>query len=93
MTTGLPVVTTTNAGSSELIDEGHDCVIVSPGDANALAHAISRLFERPAMRQQMGNAARKRVEGAHSWEAYGASVLQAIDARRVQPVQRGVPLS
>lgn len=89
MATGLPVVVTSNAGSAELIEDGHDGLIVPAGDASALTEAIRRLLEQPALRQQLGAAARAKVLGAHSWDAYGASVLQAIDARRSQPVLRG----
>lgn len=92
MATGLPVVTTTNAGSAELIEDGQDGLIVPAGDAAALTEAIRRLLEQPELRQQLGDAARAKVQRAHSWDAYGASVLQAIDARRLQPVQRGVQL-
>ena len=55
--------------------------------------AARRLLEQPELRLQLGEAARAKVQGAHSWDAYGASVLQAIDARRLQQVQRGVQLS
>ena len=93
MATGLPVVVTCNAGSAELIEDGLDGLIVLAGDATALTEAIRRLLEQPALRQQLGDAARAKVQAAHSWDAYGAAVLQAIDARRLQPVQRGVQRS
>ena len=90
MASGLPVVTTTNNGSGELIDDGHDGLIVPAGDATALTEAIRRLLEQPELRRQLGGAARAKVQGAHSWDAYGTSVLQAINARRSQPVQRNL---
>ena len=93
MATGLPVVVTSNAGSAELIEDGQDGLIVPAGDAAALTEAIRRLLEHPELRQQLGEAARAKVQGAHSWDAYGMSVLQAIDARRMQPVQRNLQLS
>lgn len=93
MASGLPVVTTTNNGSGELIEDACDGLIVPAGDATALTGAIRRLLEQPELRQQLGDAARKKVQGTHSWDAYGASVLQAIDARRLQLAQRGAQLS
>lgn len=78
MATGLPVITTTNAGSSEVIDSGKDGVIVPPGDAKALADAIRMLAEQPDLRQSLGVAARQKVEHAYSWESYGEKVLVAI---------------
>ncbi len=81
MATALPVVTTTNAGASELIEDGQDGLIVAPGDAAALAEAIRRLVEQPDLRAQLGDAARIKVQAAHSWESYGESVLSTIQSR------------
>ena len=81
MATALPVVTTTNAGVSELIENGRDGLIVPAGDAQALAEAIRRLVEQPELRNRLGESARQTVQGAHSWESYGQSVLQAISNR------------
>ena len=90
---GLPVAATTSTGFVELGEDSRDGLIVPAGDAAALTEAIRRLLEHPELRQQLGEAARAKVQGAHSWDAYGMSVLQAIDARRMQPVQRNLQLS
>lgn len=82
MATALPVVTTTHAGASELIEDGLDGLIVPPGNAEALAESIGRLVEQPELRHRLGEAAYQKVQGAHSWEAYGKSVLAAIEACR-----------
>ncbi len=81
MATALPVVTTNHAGASELIEDGRDGLIIPPGEAVALADAIHRLVEEPELRARLGDAARIKVQAAHSWESYGQSVLQAIDNR------------
>jgi glycosyltransferase involved in cell wall biosynthesis len=81
MATGLAVITTNHAGSSEILSDGEDALIVPAGDARALASAVQRLVENPALRQQIGEAARRKVEGAHSWEVYGQRVLQVINDR------------
>ena len=93
MASGLPVVATTNNRSGELIEDGHDGLIVPADGAAALTEAIRRLLEQPGLRQQFGEAARAKVQAAHSWDAYGAAVFQTIDARRLQPVLRGVQRS
>jgi glycosyltransferase involved in cell wall biosynthesis len=56
---GLPVITASTAGGAEII--GTDCGIVldDPDDARALANAISTLAEAPALRREMGEAARR----------------------------------
>jgi glycosyltransferase involved in cell wall biosynthesis len=79
MSSALPVITTNHAGSSEMIEDGQDGLIVPAGNEEALTQAIRLLVGDPDMRLRMGDAARKKVLGAHSWEAYGKSVLKAIN--------------
>jgi glycosyltransferase involved in cell wall biosynthesis len=63
---GLPVITASTAGGAEII--GTDCGIVleDPDDAAALASAIARLADAPALRREMGEAAR-RLAGEFGW--------------------------
>jgi glycosyltransferase involved in cell wall biosynthesis len=47
MACGTPVVHADNGGLAGLIGHGHDCLIVPPGDADALARAICQTLDRP----------------------------------------------
>lgn len=80
MASGLPVVTTSHAGSSETISEGIDGFVVPPCDAGALADAVTHLVEDAALRNRMGSAARSKVMRSYSWETYGREVLNRIHA-------------
>lgn len=71
-----------NAGSGELIQNGLDGLIVPDGDVDALAEAIRRLVQSPELRRDLGAAARRKAQGAHSWEDYGEQVVEKIMARR-----------
>jgi sugar transferase (PEP-CTERM/EpsH1 system associated) len=62
MATGLPVVATPVGGNAELVVEGETGSLVPPGDPVALANALARLVEDPALRTAWGRAARARVE-------------------------------
>lgn len=79
MASALPVITTSHAGVSELIENGRDGLIVPPGDSVALAEAIVNLVEQPALRYRLGEAAREKVQNAHSWDDYGQAVLKTIN--------------
>ena len=59
MAHGLPIITTNVGGSPDLLtpDVG---ILVPPGDSAALADAMQRLASDPALRKQMGQAARER---------------------------------
>lgn len=82
MATGLPVVTTTNNGSGELIENGRHGLIVPAGDVAALADAIRRVVDDADLREKIGEAGRAKVQASHSWESYGQLVIETIASRR-----------
>lgn len=57
---GLPIVTTRLGGAPELID-GTTGVLTPPGDIAALADALRKLVDDPALRARMGDSAVGRV--------------------------------
>ena len=61
MATGKPVVTTAVNGIPELVADGTHGLVVRPGRADLVAAALRRLAADPALRRQMGRAARARV--------------------------------
>ncbi len=58
---GTPAVMSDTGGNAELVAHGETGLIVPPGDARALADAIYRLYQDPALTAQFGAAARQRV--------------------------------
>ncbi len=62
MATCLAVVASDISGIPELVDDGETGLLVPPGDPRALADAIARLHDDPALRARLGEAARARVE-------------------------------
>lgn len=61
MALGRPVVATCVGGNPEAIAEGQTGSLVPPCDAQALAGALGRLVDAPALRVQMGAAGRERA--------------------------------
>lgn len=59
LATGRPVITTDMPGCREPIEEGRNGFLVPPRDAEALADAMERFLECPALLQPMGEAARQ----------------------------------
>ena len=62
MSAGRPVVASAVGGCTELIEHNRTGVLVPPGDPAALAEQILVLLDRPELRMQLGNAARKHAE-------------------------------
>ena len=56
------VVTTRIAGIPELVRDGETGLVVPPGEAEALAQALARLLDNPALRRRLAEAGRAAVE-------------------------------
>lgn len=61
MASGAAVVATRVSGLPELVEDGHNGLLVPPRDPAALAAAIERLLADPALRRRLGAAARETV--------------------------------
>ncbi len=70
MAFGVPVVGTAIGGTLEQVVDGETGYLVPPGNARALAHAISRLLEDDELRERMGRAGRKRFEEHFEFEGF-----------------------
>lgn len=66
MAAALPIVATTVGGTPEAIRDGQDGLLVPPRDPAALAEAIRRTLADGALRQRLGQNARRRVSANFS---------------------------
>jgi colanic acid/amylovoran biosynthesis glycosyltransferase len=62
MAMGVCVISTPVAGVPEIVEDGVSGLLVPPGDARALADAMSAVLRAPEARARMGQNARKKVE-------------------------------
>lgn len=68
MATATPLVATTGGALPEVAGpDGETCLSVPPGDSEALAGAITRVLDNPAMAARIGAAGRERVTSRWSW--------------------------
>jgi glycosyltransferase involved in cell wall biosynthesis len=61
MAAGIPVVATAAGGIPEMVDHERTGLLVPPGDAAALAAAIQRVLDDPALARRLADAATLRV--------------------------------
>lgn len=66
MACGVPVVTTTGGGLSEVV--GDAGILVPPEDPDALADAVGELLEDQKERRRLGSRGRERVRSDFDWE-------------------------
>ena len=60
---GTPVLATAAGGVAEVVEDGRNGLLVPPGDAEALAAAISRFFADAGLRESLREAAAPSVAG------------------------------
>lgn len=84
MASGLPVVATRIAGNEELVVNGETGALVPAEDAESLRESLRPLLVHAQTREQMGRAARRRVEESFSWnrvaEQYQSILIKAARA-------------
>lgn len=80
MASGAAVISTTVSGIPELIEHERDGLLVAPDDPLALADAIQRLLNDPALRRRLGAAARQRVQAEFDAHTEADRLLALIAA-------------
>ena len=78
MAYGVPVLSTTVGGVPELL-EGDAGMMVPPADSTALAEAIGRLIDDPALRRRLVENGRRRVEEGWAVRPVVAELLERLD--------------
>jgi glycosyltransferase involved in cell wall biosynthesis len=77
MACGRAVVVARDGGAAELFQDGRDALGVPPGDAGALARAVTDLVLDPATRRRLGEQARATAVERFPRERLGPQVLAA----------------
>ncbi|WP_420639833.1 glycosyltransferase family 4 protein [Candidatus Poriferisocius sp.] len=77
MSAGTPLVATTGGALPEVAGtDGETCLLVPPGDSEALAGALGRVLDDPAMAARIGAAGRERVISRWSWRHTAEQTVQ-----------------
>ena len=79
MAAGLPIVTTARAAIPETIVDGESGILVPESDPRALAHAIRRLADDPALRARLGAAARARFLERYTIASWAAGMTAVFE--------------
>jgi len=86
MACGLPVISTTNSGGEDLFSQGVEGFIVPIRSPEAIRERIIYLYENPDIRQEMGQAALKRIQSLGGWDSYGEAMSQLYTSLLAQSV-------
>lgn len=81
MSYGKPTIASAAGGIVDIVRDGRNGLLVPPGDAAALAEAISRMMDDPAAARAMGVQGRDDVREGFSWDVIVARLAEVY--RRV----------
>lgn len=76
---GLPVIACRGGATAETLP-ADAALLVPAGDPEALAGALARAIDEPALRRDLAAGARRARDALPSWEAAGAGFGAALDA-------------
>ena len=82
---GIPMVATDIPGTNEAVYDGVSGLLVPAGDDRALADAIARLFDDPALRARLVAGAEKILNEKFSWDAHLKVLLGFFESVRAKP--------
>jgi glycosyltransferase involved in cell wall biosynthesis len=68
MTHGVPVIGSNVGGITDIVTDGETGLLVPPGDAEALAAAITRLKRDPALAARLRAAGPRHVRESFTWD-------------------------
>jgi glycosyltransferase involved in cell wall biosynthesis len=85
MAAGCAVAAVAAGGPRDIIEDGRNGLLCASREPSDLAQAIGRLCDHPELRDELGLAARSRVESQFSREAmaerFATIVMNAADGR------------
>ena len=92
MACGLPAVSTRLVGIPDLIEDGRTGLLVAPEDPMALADALQRLAEDPALAERLAKAGRRHVLDHFDLQVCLAPLIERFRAKlETAPRFRGKP--
>ena len=73
----MPQITTREAG--DVVTDGVEGIIITPGRVDELAEAILDLYQNPDVVARMSIAARERVVDNFTWDHFRARLLEGYE--------------
>lgn len=75
---GLPVVASKNSGAQEIVVHGETGFLVDESKEEEIANSLLQLIEKPALRNRMGEAARRRAISTLPWSRSGERLEELL---------------
>jgi glycosyltransferase involved in cell wall biosynthesis len=85
MASGSPLVATDLPSTAEIVRDGENGLLVPPSDVPALAGALRRLRDDPALADRLADRAARDVAEHYTWAARAARILDFVAGRLPSP--------
>ena len=76
---GCPIISTTNTGAEDLIEDGVEGFVIPIRDTNAILDSFHKLLDSPTKRQEMSENALNTVKTLGGWDTYGSDFKSLIE--------------
>lgn len=80
---GVPVIGSTSGGIPDAVEDGVSGFLVPPGDHDALAERLRRLFSDAALMARIGIEGRRRTERLFTWGHFVDRMLHMLSERGI----------
>jgi len=87
---GTPVIASAIAGYSDVVSDGHDGILVPPGDPQRLAEELQRLHASPGLIDEMAAAAKQSAE-RYAWPRVAERIERVYEQATEAPVPESAP--
>jgi glycosyltransferase involved in cell wall biosynthesis len=78
MSYGLPVITTQVGGMSEVISNGTEGILITPGDKEALRNSILSLLSNEEIRRSLSDNGYKKIKEFYNSEQFCEKLLEVF---------------
>ncbi len=76
MACGLPVITTSTTGASEIIENNKEGFVIPPNNKDSLKEKIKILFNNYNLMDDMSKNSIKKVSEYYTWSSYGNKIIE-----------------
>jgi glycosyltransferase involved in cell wall biosynthesis len=82
MAAGMPIIASFVGQIPSILDDGRTGILVPPSEPAALAAALTRVADDPALREDLGSRAREEAEKRFSWNGVLSRITAALPVPR-----------
>jgi glycosyltransferase involved in cell wall biosynthesis len=77
MSTGMPVVTTATSGMRDVVEDGRNGLLITPGHSEEIVRSVELLLNDSNLRRKLGEQAAKDTAQRYTWRAAAELIHQA----------------